>query len=172
MEGLARALERYTLSRKDPMSTLLLLRRGEQARSFELKKERTLIGRGSTNDLRLGGKAVSRHHALIVTAAGNTYLEDLNSTNGTHVISRRREQCSKWDNGAAQAYEELNVNTKRVKRYRLRPGEIIRIGKHYLRFLEEQRPHEDTVEMPRPSMQVGGERAEVDDSQLEVVEIT
>jgi len=115
---------------------------------------------------------VSRHHALIVTAEGNTYLEDLNSTNGTHVLSRRMEKCTKWDNGAAQAYEEVNVNTKRVKRYLLSHGEILKIGNHRLCFVKEQRPHEDTVEMPRPSMQVGGERAQVDDSQLEVVEIT
>jgi len=38
------------------MNKLLLLRRGEKPKTFELRKARTLIGRGSTNDLRLGVK--------------------------------------------------------------------------------------------------------------------
>src|SRR4051794_1235077 len=43
------------------------------------------VGRSSSCTLRLGGSAVSRHHACFERLAGHWYVTDLSSTNGTFV---------------------------------------------------------------------------------------
>jgi pSer/pThr/pTyr-binding forkhead associated (FHA) protein len=58
---------------------------------------------------------VSRHHCQIVSTASGTVIEDLNSTNGIYVRSRR------------------------VRRHTLSDGDVVTIGKHELRFVEERR---------------------------------
>jgi pSer/pThr/pTyr-binding forkhead associated (FHA) protein len=75
---------------------------------------RLIIGRTSDNDLRLNSKFVSRHHAQIITDMQHSILEDLNSTNGVFV----RQQ--------------------RVKKHRLRNGDVIQIGKHEMRYVDER----------------------------------
>jgi type II secretory pathway predicted ATPase ExeA/pSer/pThr/pTyr-binding forkhead associated (FHA) protein len=52
-------------------------------------KPRVLIGRSEHNDIAIGSRFVSRHHALLVRHGDTTILMDLNSTNGTFVNSRR-----------------------------------------------------------------------------------
>ncbi len=56
---------------------------------FALDKERVTIGRHADNDICLNDKAVSGHHAVIVTVLHDSFLEDLNSTNGTLVNGRQ-----------------------------------------------------------------------------------
>jgi pSer/pThr/pTyr-binding forkhead associated (FHA) protein len=56
---------------------------------FALDKERVTIGRHADNDICLNDKAVSGHHAVIVTVLHDSFLEDLNSTNGTMVNGRQ-----------------------------------------------------------------------------------
>ena len=56
---------------------------------FGLDKERVTIGRHADNDICLNDKAVSGHHAVIVTVLHDSFLEDLNSTNGTLVNGRQ-----------------------------------------------------------------------------------
>ena len=50
---------------------------------------RMVIGRTSDNDLQIDSKFVSRHHCQIVTTRDGSTLEDLNSTNGVYVKSKR-----------------------------------------------------------------------------------
>ena len=50
-----------------------------------LKKERISIGRRPHNDVVIDDLAISSEHAAIVTIHRDSFLEDLNSTNGTQV---------------------------------------------------------------------------------------
>jgi pSer/pThr/pTyr-binding forkhead associated (FHA) protein len=154
------------------MSKLVLLGSKKQAKEFDLNRDRIMIGRSSQNDIRLVNATVSRHHALIVTSMGNTYVEDLNSKNGTHILCKRVEKRSSWENGAAQAYEEVNINAKRVKRYLLKHGDIIKIGKYRFRFIKESDGLSDTVELERPSLSELKQSIPEVDSHTDVIEVT
>lgn len=51
----------------------------------ELKINSSLmtLGRSSDNNVEIKDKSISAHHAKIVTYFNTSYIEDLNSTNGT-----------------------------------------------------------------------------------------
>jgi FHA domain/Domain of unknown function (DUF1707) len=51
------------------------------------------VGRASSCTLRFGGSAVSRHHARFERVAGQWYVTDLSSTNGTFVDGVRVERA-------------------------------------------------------------------------------
>ncbi len=52
---------------------------------YNMNKERYTIGRLPDNDIRIDNPAVSGHHSLIINILNDSFLEDLNSTNGTYV---------------------------------------------------------------------------------------
>lgn len=54
-------------------------------KSFEIRGERTSVGRASENDLVLHDPNVSAAHAEIYIAGGIFYLRDLGSSNGTYL---------------------------------------------------------------------------------------
>ncbi|HEY2037082.1 MAG TPA: FHA domain-containing protein, partial [Steroidobacteraceae bacterium] len=56
----------------------------------------------------------SRHHCQITTSANSCVIEDLNSTNGIYVKSRR------------------------VRRHYLNDGDVVLIGKHELIYVDER----------------------------------
>jgi pSer/pThr/pTyr-binding forkhead associated (FHA) protein len=66
------------------------------------------------NDVRIDNPAVSGHHSLIINILNDSFLEDLNSTNGTYV------------------------NGKLIKKHALQHGDVITIGHHQLRFADQQ----------------------------------
>jgi pSer/pThr/pTyr-binding forkhead associated (FHA) protein len=70
----------------------------------------TTIGRASDNTIALEDTAVSSHHAKIVTLFHTSYIEDLDSTNGTLV------------------------NGKSVQKRTLRSGDVVALGNHQLLF--------------------------------------
>ncbi len=80
---------------------------------FPLNKEVMTIGRKEDNDIRIENLAVSGHHAKLLTIFEDTFLEDLNSTNGTFV------------------------NGKSIDKHPLRNGDVIVIGKHELRYIND-----------------------------------
>jgi len=80
----------------------------------ELTVGRFIIGRTSDNDLQIDSKYISRHHAQIITTAHSCVLEDLNSTNGIHVRS------------------------KRVRRRILNDGDVVQIGQHEIMYFDER----------------------------------
>lgn len=80
---------------------------------FPLDKERTTIGRRPTNDVHIDNLAVSGEHAVVLKKGEDFYIEDKDSTNGTEV------------------------NAKLVKSYLLQSGDLISLGKHQLRFINE-----------------------------------
>ncbi len=75
-----------------------------------LDKERITIGRHPDNQIHLNDSSVSGKHAVIITIAGASFIEDLNSTNGTQV------------------------NGNRIKKHPLSSGESITIGHSRLDF--------------------------------------
>ncbi len=82
----------------------------------ELKPGRLVIGRTSDNDLQIDSKFISRHHCQIVTQADSCLIEDLNSTNGIYVQS------------------------KRVRRHNLNDGDVVQVGQHEIMYIDERAP--------------------------------
>ena len=92
---------------------LILSFNDQEVGEYELDKESLIIGRRPESDIHIDNLAVSGQHARIMTIAGDSFLEDLDSTNGTFV------------------------NGKRVKKHPLGAGDLVTIGKHSLRFVAE-----------------------------------
>jgi pSer/pThr/pTyr-binding forkhead associated (FHA) protein len=67
------------------MSKLVLYLPDGTTLDVPLTRERTTIGRRADNDVCLPNLAVSGEHAVVVTILADSFLEDLNSTNGTLV---------------------------------------------------------------------------------------
>ena len=82
---------------------------------FMLNKEVITIGRKEDNDVRTENLAVSGHHARILTIFDDSFLEDLSSTNGTYV------------------------NGKLIDKHPLKHGDVVTIGKHELRYLNDNK---------------------------------
>jgi len=99
---------------------LVLSLNGATLREFPLARERTTIGRRPENDIQVDNLAVSGKHALIITILNDSFLEDLGSTNGTYV------------------------NGKLVKKHALQHGDVITVGKHELRYVNEQASAQDS----------------------------
>lgn len=98
---------------------------------FPLNKERITLGRKPENDIQVDNLAVSGQHAAIITILSDSFLEDLDSTNGTFV------------------------NGKLVKKHALKNGDIISIGKHELKYVNDEASSEDDFEKTmviRPGM--------------------
>src|SRR6266566_4079738 len=67
------------------MAKLVLFLPDGTTLDIPLARERTTIGRRADNDICLPNLAVSGEHAVVVTILDDSFLEDLNSTNGTLV---------------------------------------------------------------------------------------
>ncbi len=67
------------------MARLILSLDGQVLAEYNMSKERYTLGRLPDNDVRIDNAAVSGHHALIINILNDSFLEDLNSTNGTYV---------------------------------------------------------------------------------------
>ena len=81
-------------------------------REFELNKERITIGRKPHNEIHIDDPTVSGEHAAILTLQ-HAYVEDLNSTNGTRL------------------------NGKKVTKRQLQHGDVIKIGRHEFKFVDD-----------------------------------
>jgi type II secretory pathway predicted ATPase ExeA len=87
---------------------------GQTIAERELTPGRFIIGRTPDNDLQIDSKYISRHHAQIITSVHTSVLEDLNSTNGIYVRS------------------------KRVRRRMLNDGDVVQIGQHEIMYFDER----------------------------------
>jgi pSer/pThr/pTyr-binding forkhead associated (FHA) protein len=95
------------------MARMILSLNGQTLADYNLSKERYTVGRLPDNDIRIDNPAVSGHHSLVINILNDSFLEDLNSTNGTYV------------------------NGKLIKKHALAHGDVITIGRHLLRFVDE-----------------------------------
>lgn len=95
------------------MAKLILSMDGLVLKEIQLEKERLTIGRKPHNDIQIDNLAISGDHAVIVTILNDSFLEDLNSTNGTLV------------------------NGQTIKKHFLRPNDVIELGKYKLKYMNE-----------------------------------
>jgi pSer/pThr/pTyr-binding forkhead associated (FHA) protein len=120
------------------MARLILSLDDQVLAEYNMTKERYTIGRLPDNDVRIDNPAVSGHHSLIINILNDSFLEDLNSTNGTYV------------------------NGKLIKKHALQTGDVITIGHHQLRFSDQEanEPEQDEFEktMVIPSGQQNSEQ--------------
>jgi len=95
---------------------ILLASEGRTVVERELKPGRLVIGRTPDNDLQIDSKFISRHHCQIVTQQDSCLIEDLNSTNG------------------------IFVKSKRVRRHNLNDGDVVQVGQHEIMYIDERSP--------------------------------
>ncbi len=93
---------------------LILSMDGAVIKEYPLNKERMTIGRREHNDIAIDNLAVSGEHAAIVTILHDSFLEDLDSTNG------------------------LEVNGTPTKKHFLQNNDVIGIGKYKLKYISDQ----------------------------------
>lgn len=101
------------------MAKLVLSMNSVEQGEYELNKERLAIGRKPNSDIHIDNLAVSGKHALIITILDDSFLEDLGSTNGTYV------------------------NNKLIKKHALKNNDVISIGKHELKYINEHASDDD-----------------------------
>jgi pSer/pThr/pTyr-binding forkhead associated (FHA) protein len=101
------------------MARLILSLDGTVLAEYNMNKERYTIGRLPDNDIRIDNPAVSGHHSLIINILNDSFLEDLNSTNGTYV------------------------NGKLIKKHALQHSDLITVGHHQLRFAEDDEQQDE-----------------------------
>jgi general secretion pathway protein A len=124
------------------LAKLVLSTDGKTLSELHLIPGRKVIGRTPDNDLQIDSKFISRHHCQLVTGSdGVTVIEDLNSTNG------------------------IVVHGKRVRRHTLRDGDVVSVGQHDIRYVNEHvgehlvDTHDD---LPRVDVNAANEDADED----------
>ena len=95
------------------MAKLVLGFNGQTLHEYPLDRETLTIGRKTDNDIHIDNLAVSGNHAKILTILNDSFIEDLDSTNGTYI------------------------NGEKINRHALKNGEIIAIGKHELKYVND-----------------------------------
>jgi general secretion pathway protein A len=93
---------------------VLLACEGKTVMERALRPGRLVIGRTPDNDIQIDSKFISRHHCQIVTQPDSCVIEDLNSTNGIYVKS------------------------KRVRRHNLNDGDVVQVGQHEVMYIDER----------------------------------
>jgi pSer/pThr/pTyr-binding forkhead associated (FHA) protein len=116
------------------MARLILSLDNQVLAEYNMTKERYTVGRLPDNDVRIDNPAVSGHHSLIINILNDSFLEDLNSTNGTYV------------------------NGKLIKKHALQHGDVITIGHHQLRFSDQQVPETEQDEFEKTMVIPSGQQ--------------
>ncbi|MCP5269147.1 MAG: FHA domain-containing protein [Zoogloeaceae bacterium] len=96
------------------MAKMILSMDGLVLKEIPLTKERMTLGRKPHNDIQIDNLAISGEHAAVVTILNDSFLEDLNSTNGTLV------------------------NGQPIKKHFLKNGDVVELGKYKLKYIAEQ----------------------------------
>ncbi|NJO12794.1 MAG: FHA domain-containing protein [Gammaproteobacteria bacterium] len=126
------------------MARLVLSLDGQVLAEYNMNKERYTIGRLPDNDIRIDNPAVSGHHSLIINILNDSFLEDLNSTNGTYV------------------------NGKLIKKHALQHGDVVTVGHHQLRFVDQQDSDPEQDEFEKTMVITPSSRAEEQDKLRQV----
>jgi pSer/pThr/pTyr-binding forkhead associated (FHA) protein len=104
------SIEEATIAEEQPIAVPQLIPVDQPDSPVALARDVVTIGRTGNNDVCIESTAVSRDHARLLVAPGGVTLVDASSTNGCFV------------------------NDLRVKRHRLREGDLVRIGDRSFRF--------------------------------------
>jgi predicted component of type VI protein secretion system len=93
------------------MAKLVVLSEGLNGQSYELKVDKTTIGRVEDNAFQIAQPSISSHHCEVLLRGSEVVIKDLNSTNGTFI------------NGQQITDEGV-----------LKPGQILRLGQVDIRL--------------------------------------
>ncbi len=104
---------------------IILSMDGVVLQEYALSKERMTVGRKPHNDIVIDNLAVSGDHAAIVTIQNDSFLEDLDSTNGVMV------------NGAT------------IKKHFLQTNDVIEIGKYKIKYLNDHQSQTTAADFER-----------------------
>ena len=86
------------------MPKIVVLSEGLTGRSFDLKVDKTTVGRLEDNAFQIPEQSVSSHHCELLLKGNDVIVRDLNSTNGTYI------------------------NGEKISEKVLKPGQILRLG--------------------------------------------
>ncbi len=92
------------------MAKLVVLSEGYTGRTYELKVDKTTVGRLEDNTFQILEPSVSSHHCEVMLRGHDILVKDLNSTNGTFI------------------------NGEKITEAVLKPGQILRLGTIELRL--------------------------------------
>jgi pSer/pThr/pTyr-binding forkhead associated (FHA) protein len=98
------------------MARLVLLSEGFTGRTYELKVEKTTVGRVADNAFEIPEASISSHHAEIFLKGGEVLIRDLGSTNGSFI------------------------NGEKITEAVLKPGQILRLGMVEMRLETGEAP--------------------------------
>ena len=108
------------------MARLIITHQGTVIKEYDLSNEKVTVGRKPSNDIILDDPTVSGVHAAFLHMQ-HTYIEDLNSTNG------------------------VKLNGKPVNKRQLNHGDLVLIGQHEFKFIDDAvQDFESTVVIAPP----------------------
>ncbi len=110
---------------------LILSLDGAIIQECPLDKERMTIGRKDDNDIVINNLAVSSHHAAIITIMNDSFMEDLDSTNG------------------------MMVNGVPAKKHFLQNNDVVEIGKYKLKYLNDHVSHTTAADFEKTMVMRG-----------------
>ena len=92
------------------MAKLVVLSEGLSGRTYELKVDKTTIGRVDDNTFQIAEPSVSSHHCEVMMRGSDVIVRDLDSTNGTFISGEK------------------------ITEKMLKPGEVLRLGQIEIRL--------------------------------------
>jgi len=116
------------------MARLIITHQGTVIKEYELSKEKIKVGRKPSNDIVLDDPTVSGEHAVFLHMQ-NTYIEDMNSTNG------------------------IKLNGKKVSKRQLNHGDIVLIGQHEFKFIDDAVQDFESTVIIAPPVQESTEKS-------------
>jgi len=126
------------------MAKMILSMDGLVLKEIQLDKERLTIGRKPHNDIQIDNLAISGEHAAVVTILNDSFLEDLNSTNGTLV------------NGQA------------IKKHFLRNNDVVELGKYKLKYMAD--PQDGLAALGEQEKSASAKAGEVPPKDMQLVD--
>lgn len=115
------------------MARLIVTHQGTVIKEFELLKEKITVGRKPSNDIVLDDPTVSGVHAAFLHMQ-HTYIEDMKSTNG------------------------VKLNGKPVNKRQLNHGDLVLIGQHEFKFIDDAVQDFESTVVIAPPVQASSEK--------------
>ncbi|MGA2801611.1 MAG: FHA domain-containing protein [Verrucomicrobiota bacterium] len=107
------------------MAKLVIQTEGKSGRAYELKVDKTTIGRVEDNMFQIPEQSISSHHCEVLLRGADVVIKDLDSTNGTFI------------------------NGEKITEGVLKPGQTLRLGQVELQ-LETGTAGTPTASVPPP----------------------
>ena len=119
------------------MARLIITHQGTVIKEYDLSKDKVTVGRKPSNDIVLDDPTVSGLHAAFLHMQ-HTYVEDMNSTNG------------------------IKLNGKSISKRQLNHGDLVQIGQHEFKFIDDAvQDFESTVIISPPTQVNKNEKKQI-----------